>query len=122
MTITGPNDIAADLYIMWKRYVHVPMRHKTKATPTVEATKAKPRAIPAQIALVRLGNESDPLLDTDIAAEYLGVSAQWLILGRDQDYGPPYIQIGKRLTRYSKSDLDEYKQSLRVVPTRAVTA
>jgi excisionase family DNA binding protein len=50
-------------------------------------------------------------MTTKQAAEYLGVSYQYLEIGRHRHrHGPPYIAMGGKGTavRYKKSDLDEW--------------
>lgn len=43
----------------------------------------------------------DTLLSTKQVAALLGVSTQWLEHGRKQRYGPEWIQLGPRTTRYT---------------------
>jgi predicted DNA-binding transcriptional regulator AlpA len=54
--------------------------------------------------------KSDDLLDTREVAAWLGVSYQWLEIGRskDRDWGPPSIQIGPRAVRYRRGDVLEW--------------
>jgi hypothetical protein len=42
----------------------------------------------------------DALLTTEELAGWLGVSTQWLELGRKQGYGPPWARLGPRTIRY----------------------
>jgi len=42
----------------------------------------------------------DTLLSTKQVAALLGVSVQWLDRGRKLDYGPEWIPLGPRTTRY----------------------
>jgi predicted DNA-binding transcriptional regulator AlpA len=49
--------------------------------------------------------DPDELLSTDQVAELLGVSSQWVTIGRSKGYGPPYIVIGPRRIRYRRSSL-----------------
>lgn len=46
-------------------------------------------------------------LSTEQVAAYLGMSRQWLEIGRHKGYGPPYIKLG-RAVRYKRSALDEW--------------
>ena len=46
-------------------------------------------------------------LTTTQAAAYLGMSRQWLEIGRHKGYGPPYIKLG-RAVRYKRSALDNW--------------
>jgi predicted DNA-binding transcriptional regulator AlpA len=47
----------------------------------------------------------DTLLATKQVAALLGVSTQWLDRGRKLGYGPPWIQLGPRTTRYRYGDV-----------------
>lgn len=49
--------------------------------------------------------DPDELLSGDQVAELLGVSSQWVTIGRSKHYGPPYIVIGPRRIRYRRRDL-----------------
>ena len=46
-------------------------------------------------------------LSTEQVAAYLGMSRQWLEIGRHKGYGPPYIKLGHAV-RYKRSALDEW--------------
>ena len=66
----------------------------------------------AAAAISRLpAGSDDDLLNTPAAAVWLGVSTQWLELGRCKKFGPRYVKITKRLVRYRKRDLLDYLQS-----------
>jgi predicted DNA-binding transcriptional regulator AlpA len=43
----------------------------------------------------------DTLLNTKQVAALLGVSEQWLERGRKEGYGPEWIKLGPRTTRYT---------------------
>jgi predicted DNA-binding transcriptional regulator AlpA len=43
----------------------------------------------------------DTLLSTKQVSALLGVSTQWLEQGRKQNYGPEWIKLGPRTTRYT---------------------
>ena len=45
----------------------------------------------------------DQLLTTREVAAYLGMSEQWVTLGRSKKYGPPFVRVGSRRLRYRKS-------------------
>jgi predicted DNA-binding transcriptional regulator AlpA len=48
-------------------------------------------------------------LNTKQAAAYLGVSRQWLEIGRTKGYGPPFIKAGDGgggIVRYMRSEID----------------
>lgn len=52
--------------------------------------------------------EMDPLLSTPELAERLGVSTQWLEIGRHRGYGPPFIRLSPRRVRYKLSAVLAY--------------
>lgn len=47
----------------------------------------------------------DELLDTHAVANWLGVSTQWLEIGRSKNYGPPFKRISPRCVRYLRADV-----------------
>ena len=51
------------------------------------------------------GRHRDPtdLLTTQEEAAWLGVSTQWLEIGRAKSYGPPFERLGPRHIRYRVS-------------------
>jgi hypothetical protein len=49
-------------------------------------------------------NEND-LLDTITTAEWLGVSPQWLELGRVKAFGPVFTRLSSRVIRYRRGDV-----------------
>ena len=55
-------------------------------------------------------------LTTKQAADYLGVSHQFLEINRCKGGGPPFIKLS-RLVRYKKSDLDEWMNKHRQINT-----
>ena len=57
-----------------------------------------------QIAAEGAGNADDLLTTTDLA-EWLGVSTQWLEIGRSKGYGPLFVVIGPRRIRYRRDDV-----------------
>ena len=54
--------------------------------------------------LIEKGRDGDPdeLLTTKEMAAWLGVSEQWLEIGRSKRYGPPFIRMGPRMIRYRR--------------------
>jgi hypothetical protein len=42
----------------------------------------------------------DELIDTPHLASWLGVSTQWLSIGRHKGYGPPFIRVAPLVIRY----------------------
>jgi hypothetical protein len=67
----------------------VPVRHHLdrRAADLVEAGRGNP----------------DELLSTGATADWLGVSSAWLEIGRTHGYGPPFIRLSPRRTRYLRS-------------------
>jgi hypothetical protein len=53
------------------------------------------------------GNEDD-LLSTAQLAERLGTSTQFLTIGRHRGYGPPYLRISYKVTRYRVGDVKKW--------------
>lgn len=47
----------------------------------------------------------DDLLSTRSVAEWLGVSIQFLEIGRHRGYGPKFVRIGPSRIRYRRSDV-----------------
>jgi hypothetical protein len=67
----------------------------------------------ASIAQAPQGDD-DALLNTAAVAVWLGVSTQWLEIGRCNGYGPVHTKITPRLVRYRKGDVLEYLRGRRV--------
>lgn len=55
------------------------------------------------------GNDDD-LLDTRAVATWLGVSEQWLEVGRRTGYGPRFLRLSVRMVRYKRSDVTAWLQ------------
>ena len=47
----------------------------------------------------------DDLLDTPAIARWLGVSTQWLEIGRYRGYGPTYLRLSPRRVRFRRRDV-----------------
>ena len=47
----------------------------------------------------------DELLNTRQTADWLGVSTQWLEIGRGKNYGPKFTRMGPRTIRYRRGDV-----------------
>ncbi len=47
----------------------------------------------------------DELLSTQAVANWLGVSVQWVEIGRSKNYGPPFRKISARCIRYLRGDV-----------------
>jgi predicted DNA-binding transcriptional regulator AlpA len=58
----------------------------------------------------------DELLNTEQVALWLGMSADYLNLGRSRrhQYGPPFIRVSNKCVRYRRSDVIEWLKSRRV--------
>ena len=54
----------------------------------------------AEIAEKGRQGDPDELLTTQEEADWLGVSRQWLEIGRSKGYGPPFVRVGPRHIRY----------------------
>jgi hypothetical protein len=54
--------------------------------------------------------DDDDLLTTMAVAAWLGVSAEWIEIGRGQRYGPPFVKIG-RMVRYRRGDVIDWLRS-----------
>ena len=59
----------------------------------------------ADQVLATMGTDNDQMLTTRQVANMLGVSMQWLEIGRHRNYGPPCIQLGERCVRYRRDDI-----------------
>jgi len=57
-----------------------------------------------QIVAVNAG-AADDLLDTRQVADWLGVSIQWVEIGRSKNYGPPFKRLTARTFRYLRGDV-----------------
>lgn len=56
----------------------------------------------------RLPDNGDQLICTKKMAKLLGVSTQWLEIGRVHGYGPPFLKLSNRMIRYRVSDVREW--------------
>jgi predicted DNA-binding transcriptional regulator AlpA len=50
----------------------------------------------------------DDLLTTSEVAAWLGVSTEWVDIGRSEGYGPPFQKLGPRLVRYHRGTVKEW--------------
>ena len=64
------------------------------------------------------GNDDD-LLKTPEVAAWLGVSKEWVEIGRSAGYGPPFLNISPRMVRYRRGGVRKW---LRKRAKRAVIA
>ena len=51
------------------------------------------------------GGDGDDMLNTTGVAEWLGVSTQFLEIGRHLGYGPRFIRLTPRIVRYRRDDV-----------------
>lgn len=52
---------------------------------------------------------ADDLLSTYEVSRWLGVSTQWLEIGRSrQQYGPPYVRLATKVVRYRRSEVERW--------------
>jgi predicted DNA-binding transcriptional regulator AlpA len=49
--------------------------------------------------------DPDELLPTPKTADWLGVSTEWLEIGRSKGYGPPFVRLSPSRVRYRRSDV-----------------
>lgn len=56
-----------------------------------------------------MSDEHEHLLDTQAAADLLGLSYDWLVKARQAHTGPKFIRIGRAI-RYSKAALLDFIQ------------
>lgn len=64
-----------------------------------------------QVANVAIGADPDLLLNTKQLAEWLGVSTQWVEIGRSKGYGPPFRKIGLKAVRYHVGDVKAWLEA-----------
>jgi predicted DNA-binding transcriptional regulator AlpA len=53
----------------------------------------------------------DDVLSTAQVADWLGISTQFLEIGRCKDYGPKFIRIGARAIRYRRADVVKWLEA-----------
>lgn len=56
-------------------------------------------------------DSDDDLLSTQELALWLGVSLQWLIIGRSKKYGPKFVKISTRRVAYRRPDVRAWLES-----------
>lgn len=82
-------------------------------------TKTSAAAAPTRHHLDRRGDQiaqqiagdEDELLSTSDVSELLGVSTQFLEIGRHKGYGPPFVRLSARCVRYRRADLRGWLQA-----------
>lgn len=66
--------------------------------------------------------DADDLLSTNAVAAWLGVSTQWLEIGRHRGYGPNFCRIGPRRIRYRRADVVAFLRERRHASTAEYAA
>jgi hypothetical protein len=51
---------------------------------------------------------ADDLLTTAQCATWLGVSIQFLEIGRGKNYGPPHVSLAPRVIRYRRDEVSQW--------------
>jgi hypothetical protein len=62
--------------------------------------------------LIEAANEAtdDELMSTPRTAVWLGVSPEWLEIGRSKGWGPPFRRLSPRRIRYHRGDVKKWLQ------------
>jgi predicted DNA-binding transcriptional regulator AlpA len=58
-----------------------------------------------QIITNEIEAPDDELLTTQQVANWLGVSTQWLEIGRSKNRGPKFTRVGPKMVRYARRDI-----------------
>ena len=59
----------------------------------------------ASVLATETDSDDDELLTGSATADWLGVSEQWLELGRTKKYGPKFVRLSPRMVRYRRGDV-----------------
>jgi hypothetical protein len=62
----------------------------------------------------------DDLLTSEQVGAWLGVSVQWLEVGRMRGYGPEYVRLGRRNIRYQRGSVKKFLRKRMRTRTREV--
>ena len=88
------------------------------ATPAPGANALLETPAPAANGLPRsYAPTDDDLLTTIEVARWLGVSTQWLEIGRCRGYGPIYVRTTPRRVRYRRADIVAFLRARRHAST-----
>lgn len=69
--------------------------------------------------LIEAGSgDADDLLSTRDVADWLGISDQWLEIGRSRGYGPPFVRISPRRIRYRRGAVIAFLRERQYASTR----
>jgi hypothetical protein len=53
-------------------------------------------------AIAAAPGDDDEIMTTPETAAWLGVSVEWLNIGRSESYGPPFQKLGPHMVRYHR--------------------
>jgi hypothetical protein len=53
----------------------------------------------------------DEVLSTAQVADWLGISPQWLEIGRGKNYGPGFVRVSARVIRYRRADVVKWLEA-----------
>jgi predicted DNA-binding transcriptional regulator AlpA len=59
-------------------------------------------------AIAAVEGDDDELLSTNQVALWLGVSVQWVEIGRHRGYGPSFERLGARCIRYRRGNVRKW--------------
>jgi hypothetical protein len=81
-----------------------------QAVPPVPCASAGRRhAIDRRAAdLAAMPGDDDDLLNNKETSRWLGVSEQWLEIGRSRGYGPGYVRLSPRRVQYRRGTVRQY--------------
>ena len=90
---------------------------KRRKPPTCQRHQLDRRASQILATTDDILDNDDNLLTTKQVAKWLGMSDQWLEIGRGKGYGPPYVRLSERGVRYKRSDVINWlKERSRFAP------
>jgi predicted DNA-binding transcriptional regulator AlpA len=88
---------------------------KGRLPATVEELRAYRKLTPSSHHLDKRAGElaagdgdDDELLSSRQLADWLGVSVQWVEIGRTRGYGPPFLRLGPRMVRYRRGPVRKW--------------
>lgn len=86
-----------------------------KSVKPSKPLKPKPRSAPVRLHIDRRASkilasadpvtDDDVILDTKTVADWLGVSVQFLEIGRSKGYGPRFVRVSSRRVGYLRRDV-----------------
>jgi hypothetical protein len=69
-----------------------------------------------------VGTDADELLTTIETARWLGVSPQFLEIGRNKKYGPPFVRVAPQIVRYRRGDVNAWLRERTFASTAGYSA